>query len=294
MRHVSRPLLLGALALSISIGAGHLTAQSQTNTNGVPQLAFEIASVKPNKAGPTSLQRAGLSSGERVTMINVPMLTLLQIAYPGMTTIVGAPKWVGSPGGPNFDADRFDVNAKADSQASVDQLRLMLRTLLADRFKLAVHIESRPTDVYALRLARADGRLGSGLRPAAVDCRALVAAAAQTDPKPNKHPCGTVGTDLPPWHVRGVPIGQLTIFRAQLGRPIVDKTGLTGAFDIDFNWAPPWALTGAFDRSRFPTVDPTAPDLFTAMQEQLGLKLVSEKDDQSALVIDHVEPPTPD
>jgi uncharacterized protein (TIGR03435 family) len=294
MGHASRPLLVVALALSISIGAGRLTAQSQTNTNSVPPLAFEIASVKPNKAGPMSLQRAGLSSGERVTMINVPMLTLLQIAYPGMTTIVGAPKWVGSPGSPNFDADRFDVNAKADSQVSVDLLRLMLRTLLADRFKLAIHIESRPTDVYALRLARADGRLGSGLRPAAVDCRALIAAAAQTNPTPKEHPCGTVGTDLPPWHVRGVPIGQLAAFRGQLGRPIVDKTGLTGPFDIDFNWAPPWVLTGAFDRSRFPTVDPTAPDLFTAMQEQLGLKLVSEKDDQSALVIDHVEPPTPD
>jgi len=292
MRHASRPLLVVALALSVSGGAGHLTAQSSTNTNGVPPLAFEIASVKPNKAGPSSLQRAGLSAGERVTMINVPLLTLLQIAYPGMSEIVGAPKWVGSPGGPNFDADRFDVNAKAATQSSVDQLRLMLQALLADRFKLAVHMESRPADVYALRLARADGRLGPNLRRAAADCRALVAA--ETNPTPGKHPCGTVGTNLPPWSMRGVPLTQLQIFRIELGRPIVDKTGLTGAFDLDLNWTPRWAFEPSFDRGRFPNIDPGGPDLFTAVQDQLGLKLVSEKDDQSVLVIDHVERPTPD
>jgi uncharacterized protein (TIGR03435 family) len=278
-----------ALALIGAAGAYPVSAQT---ANSTPPPAFEVASVKPNTSGPTSPQRAGLSAGERVTMINVPLLTLLQIAYPGMSVIVGAPKWVGSPGGPNFDADRFDVSAKAETQSSVDQLRLMLQALLADRFKLAVHKESRPAEVYALRLARADGRLGPNLRPAVADCRALVAA--ETNPAPAKHPCGTVGTDLPPWHVRGVPIAQLSIFRGQLGRPIVDKTGLTGSFDIDFNWVPPWALNSSFDRSRFPQIDPTGPDIFTAMQEQLGLRLVAEKDDQSAFVIDHVEPPTPD
>ena len=293
MSHAWRPLLVVALLLAVSGGAGHLTAQSSTNTNGVPPLAFEIASVKPNKAGPLSLQRAGLSAGERVTMINVPLLTLLQVAYPGTSAIVGAPKWVGSPGGPNLDADRFDVNAKANAQSSVEQLRIMLQALLADRFKLAVHIEPRPTDVYALRLARADGKLGPHLHPAATDCRALIAAAVN-NPTPGRHPCGTVGTNLPPWQLRGVPITQLLILRVELGRTLVDKTGLTGSFDLDLSWTPRWALDRSFDRSRFPNIDPAGPDIFTAVQEQLGLKLVSEKDDQSVLVIDHVEPPTPD
>ena len=293
MSHAWRPLLVVALLLAVSGGAGHLTAQSATNTNGVPPLAFEIASVKPNKAGPLSLQRAGLSAGERVTMINVPLLTLLQVAYPGTSAIVGAPKWVGSPGGPNLDADRFDVNAKANAQSSVEQLRIMLQALLADRFKLAVHIEPRPTDVYALRLARADGKLGPHLHPAATDCRALIAAAVD-NPTPGRHPCGTVGTNLPPWQLRGVPITQLLILRVELGRTLVDKTGLTGSFDLDLSWTPRWALDRSFDRSRFPNIDPAGPDIFTAVQEQLGLKLVSEKDDQSVLVIDHVEPPTPD
>jgi uncharacterized protein (TIGR03435 family) len=294
MRHRLLRSLVVAFGLTVSAGAHQLNAQTPGNANGVSALAFEVASVKSNKAGPFSPQRAGLAPGERVTMINVPMLTLLQIAYPGMSAIVGAPKWVGNTGGPNFDADRFDVNAKADAQSSVDQLRLMLQALLTERFKLAVHIESRPADVFALRLARADGRLGPGLRPAAVDCRALIAAAAEADPSLTKSPCGTIGTNLPPWHIRGVPITLLSVFRIELGRPVVDKTGLTGSFDIDLDWTPAWVVSASFDRSRFPDIDPSGPDLGTAVKEQLGLKLVSEKDDQAVLVIDQVEPPTPD
>ena len=91
-----------------------------------------------------------------------------------------------------------------------------------------------------------------------------------------------------------MPITQLLILRVELGRTLVDKTGLTGSFDLDLSWTPRWALDRSFDRSRFPNIDPAGPDIFTAVQEQLGLKLVSEKDDQSVLVIDHVEPPTPD
>jgi len=293
MKH--RPMcsfVVATVALMVSAGAYHLTAQSSTNANSAPPLAFEVASVKPNKAGPFSPRRAGLPPGERVTMINVPLLTLVQIAYPGMSTIVGGPAWMGRPGEPNFDAARFDLNAKSEAPASTDQLRLMLQTLLGERFKLAVHTEMRQADVYALRLARADGRLGPNLRPAVADCRALIAA--DEKPTPGKHPCGTVGTNSPPWHVRGVPITQLLVLQIDLGRPIVDKTGLTGSFDFDLNWTPRGALAPSFDRSRSPDIDLDGPDIFAAVQEQLGLKFVSEKQDQPVLVIDHVEPPTPD
>ncbi len=293
MRH--RPIctfVVATVALMVSAGAYHPTAQSSTNAKGALAPAFEVASVKPNKAGPTSPQRAGLPPGERVTMVNVPLLTLMQVAYPGMSAIIGGPKWMGIPGAPNFDADRFDLNAKAEAPASTDQLRLMLQALLAERFKLAVHTETRQTDVYALRLARPDGRLGPNLRPAAADCRALMAA--DKSPTPGKSPCGTVGTNLPPWHLRGVSIAMLQVLRLDLGRPMVDKTGLTGSFDFDLNWTPRWALDQSFDRSRFPGIDPAGPDIFAAVQEQLGLKFVSEKQLQPVLVIDHVETPTPD
>jgi len=142
-----------------------------------------------------------------------------------------------------------------------------------------------------VRLARADGKLGPNIHPADVDCRSLVAAAAGAPPL-GGHPCGTVSTNAPPWHVRGVPLTQLVILRIELGRPIVDKTGLIGNFDFDLKWTPRWALDPSFDRARLPNVDVNGPDIFTAIQEQLGLKLVAEKDPQEVLVIDHVERPT--
>jgi uncharacterized protein (TIGR03435 family) len=289
-------LLLSVVGMTAMIGVSGLAQTSATQTSSgadtARRPAFEVASIKPNKSGPTSPQRAGLPPGDRVRMINVPLLVLIQIAYPDMSQIIGGPKWMGTRGTPNFDADRFDVNAKAEAPASSEQLRLMLQTLLAERFKLVVHTETRQVDVYALRLARADGKLGPNLHPAAVDCRALIAAV--TNPTPGKHPCGTVGSNLPPWHVRGVPLTQLLILGIDVGRPIVDKTGLTGRFDFDLNWTPRWALNPSFDRSRFPDVDIDGPDILTAVQEQLGLKLAPEKDDQPVLVIDHVEQPTPD
>jgi hypothetical protein len=100
------------VAVGIGVLAGSVAGVLAAQTPGSP--TFEVASLKPNKSGPNSGQRAGLQAGDRVTMINVPLLTLTQIAYPGMSAIIGGPKWMGSPG-PNFDADRFDVNAKRTS-----------------------------------------------------------------------------------------------------------------------------------------------------------------------------------
>src|SRR5262249_41899610 len=161
---------------------------------------------------------------------------------------------------------------------SAEQLRLMLQALLAERFKLAVHTETRSEDVYAIRLARSDGRLGPNLHPAETDCRTLAIAAASspTPLPPGKHPCGTVGTNLPPCDVRVVTLAQLFLFRVELGRPIIDRTGLAGPFDFDLNWTPRGMADPSFDRSRFPNIDFSGPDIFTAMQEQLGLKFVAE------------------
>jgi uncharacterized protein (TIGR03435 family) len=141
-------------------------------------------------------------------------------------------------------------------------------------------------------VARANGTLGPNLHQPVLDCRAL--AAADQNPASGKHPCGTVGTNLPPWHLLGAMMNQLTILTFEVGRPIVDKTGLTGAFDFDLNRTPRWALDPSFDRTRLPGVDFAGPDIFTPVQEQLGLKLVLEQNDQPVLVIDHVEQPTPD
>src|SRR5262249_33942661 len=150
------PLALLA-TLSVSWRAQTLHGQTDSATDRFHGPAFEVASVKPNKSGPNGVQRAGLRPGDRVTMTDVLLLTLIQIAYPDASEILGGPTWMGTAGTPNLGADRFDVNAKAEAPSSVDQLRLMLRALLAERFKLVVHTRTIQKDVYALRLARTDG-----------------------------------------------------------------------------------------------------------------------------------------
>src|SRR6185503_18225879 len=114
--------------------------------------------------------------------------------------IVGGPSWI--------DTDRFDITAKAAAPTSPAQLTLMLRTLLADRFKLAAHTEMRDDSIYALVMARSDGRLGPNLHPAAADCATLRAAAPAGGAQPNgSSPCGNLG-GIPPGTmiVRGVPL----------------------------------------------------------------------------------------
>jgi uncharacterized protein (TIGR03435 family) len=237
---------------------------------------FEVASVRVNKS-----DRGGGSGfnglpGERLTIVNMTLRSILLAAY-GMPSnqIVGGPGWV--------EADRFDIAAKAEKPVSADQLRLMLRSLLAERFKLAVHIEKRATPVYALVLARQDGKLGPNLRQAAGTC----------EPARDPEQCGmkTYASALVTGQmaVRGLDLSTLRILERDAGRPIVDRTGLTGAFDWELTWTlQPRLLTPVNSI----TVDPNGPSVFTALQEQLGLKLDSQQEAREFLVIDHVEQPT--
>jgi uncharacterized protein (TIGR03435 family) len=221
-------------------------------------------------------------------MTNVTLRILIQIAYPGPTEIAGGPSWIGS--GPS--GDRFDVNAKAEMASSREQLQLMLRTLLADRFKLVVHTETKVEPVYALVLVKRDGSLGPNLHRAAADCAALRTAAAAAGPLRGAGPCGLGG--LPGnMHIRGIGIDQLAVMlQRDAGRRVVNKTGLTGNFDWDLTWTPDAFRQAPFDRERFPTIDPDGPSIFTALQEQLGLKLEPENGQGDVLVIDHAEKPT--
>jgi uncharacterized protein (TIGR03435 family) len=252
---------------------------------------FEVASVKPNTSGPRALQRAGFQPGERVTLTNVTLRIMIQMAYPAVSDIVGGPNWIGRAG-PSDDADRFDVHAKAEAPASREQLQAMLRALLADRFKLAAHTEARTEPIWALVVARRDGKLGPHLRRATTDCAALRQAAQPSE----KDPCGTLSMAMAlvtgTMKVRGLPLDQLGRLSRDAGRRVVDKTGLSGPFDWDLTWTPQVFLQGSFDRERFPTIDPEGPSIFTALPEQLGLKLESQKGEGTVLVMDHVEHPT--
>lgn len=268
------------LAIGVVSVAGVLAAQTPRNP------AFDVASVKPNTSG--AAQQGVRSQGDQFTATNVPLRLLIQMAYNiGTDRLIGGPSWMNN--------DRFDIVAKAAAPFSPpNEWQLMLRTLLTDRFKLMIHTETRDTPTYALVMARSDGKLGPKLHPATADCATLRAAA----PPGEKDPCGllTVATALVTGRmsVRGLDFSSLAVLARDAGRRVVNKTGLTGAFDWDLTWTPQSFLQGPFNRERFPSIDSDGPSIFTAVQEQLGLKLESQKGEGEVLVIDRVEHPTED
>ena len=266
--------------------------------------AFEVASVKPNMSGEPFIRMGGPPG--RFNATNVPLRQLIQIAYQIQPfQLDGGPGWIGS--------DRFDIVAKvggdlqvppAPGPGVVGSVQLMMRTLLADRFKLVVHHETKEQAIYALVLARADGKLGPQLKPAAADCVALAAARGRSGPPPGPPAPGQrpqCGMMMRPGGLSagGMPLAQLVAsLSANIQRIVVDRTGLTGAFDIDLMWTPDQMPQGRGDpppgAPPLPPIDPNGPSLFTAVQEQLGLKLESTKAPVDVLVIDHAEKPTDD
>jgi uncharacterized protein (TIGR03435 family) len=183
----------------------------------------------------------------------------------------------------------------------------MLQDLLEDRFKLRAHRETREMPIYALALARSDGKLGEGLRVSTVDCAAMrgrgrggrmgpPGGRGDGPPPPGERP--QCGMRVAPNQVMagGVSLTQLTQMLSQFTqRIVIDRTGLTGNFDIDLTFTPDRLPQGPPPPGAPPiNIDPNGPSLFTALQEQLGLKLDSERAPVEVLVIEHVERPTPD
>ena len=167
------PMIVTSIAMLIAIVAVvPLEAQSAPPANPT----FDVASVKPNKSagGPFAI---GFQPGGRFIATNATLRDLIAVAYgkpqplPNFQ-IFGAPDWIAS--------ERFDIEAKTDTLSSPETNRQMLQALLADRFKVLAHTETRELPIYVLVLARSDGRLGPQLRRAAVDCAARRATAGTT------------------------------------------------------------------------------------------------------------------
>jgi uncharacterized protein (TIGR03435 family) len=204
--------------------------------------------------------------------------------------------------GPGWLADaRFDIDARADGDLTSDRAKAMLQQLLIDRFRLTARRESRTLPIYAL-VARADGRAGPQLRSSGTECAAPVPPKGFPPvPPPPPPPAGQQMTPLSTaWPARCPMIfapGYLSIrqmsmaeFAARLrqfaGRPVVDRTALTGPFDFELQFTPEFLPPG------FVVADNAAPSLFTAVQEQLGLRLDAQRGPVDVLVIDRVERPT--
>jgi uncharacterized protein (TIGR03435 family) len=262
---------------------------------------FEVASIKQSTSDDRA--RMGAQPGGRVTVTNTPVRDLIAAAYgmysaPAMihARVLGGPDWL--------DADRYNINAKASGEFQFGpdgppkDMLLMLRALLQDRFKLKMHYETRELPTYDLVLARTDHTLGPELHKSNVDCEAVFAARrAGVAPPPRgpiePPPCALISG--PARTIAGAASMQqlATNLTARVERPVVDKTGLTDRFDFMLTFTPdqrplPQSPPG------LPPIDPNGPGLFTALQEELGLKLVPSKAPMDVLVIDHVEHPTPD
>jgi uncharacterized protein (TIGR03435 family) len=265
-------------------------------------IAFEAASVKPNKSGDsdTSLRP---QPGGRFSATNAPVQLFITYAYQlQLFQLQGGPAWLRT--------DRFDVVARMEGDSPVlpsasgeaTPIMLAMRSLLADRFKLAVHWETQELPLYELVVARPDGKLGPNIRPAAVDCVAMSAASAAAAKEgrvinpntPDRVACGMRNSNGR-FQFGGNPMSLFaTGLSNQVARTVVDRTGLTGNWDFEFTFTPERFRVVRSTGVDAPTTDTDGPSLFTAIQEQLGLRLESTKGPVKVLVIDHVEQPSPD
>ena len=251
-----------------------------------PRQSFAVASVKPNKSGETTsfLQRR---PGGNFAVGNMTLRGLIYFAY-GIQgfQLVGVPDWVAT--------ERFDITARAAADVPPTPIgqtspeALMLRSLLEDRFRLSAHRETRDLPIYTLVLARADGRLGPRLRQTTSDyCAKLFEAAGKagdTPLAPGGPVCG-MRPSVNELTAGALPMNEFARFLAlNTGRSVVDRTGLAGVWDFDLKYSPPNA----------PNPDPDRPSIFTALQEQLGLRLDATTGPVEVLVIDRVERLIPD
>jgi uncharacterized protein (TIGR03435 family) len=277
----------------------------QVSPPSPPAFVFETASVKPNPS--RDGRRDANLAGGRFVMTYTTLRELITFAYPRRDghlryelEITGGPAWInadhfdviakGDGPGLGFDAANSGAGAATSSEISaVDRVRAMVRALLADRFKLTTHNELRDLPVYELRTDRSNGQLGPQLKKVDVDCVALSTSGAPA----SNAPCGGFRT-VGPGHTlaHGVTMSMVAMFlEAPVSRNVFDRTGLQGTFDLDLQFTP-----DRIDRrgAEAPAADPNGVSVFTAVREQLGLKLESTKAPVDVLVIDRAEKPEPD
>ncbi len=292
-----------ALPTALAIAGSLVFAQSQPQTPA-PRPEFEVASVKPsgdcrNKAG-----NEGPSPGRLVLSCD-SLHDLIQIAYGAfeggtlkakILDIVGGPPWL--------ESDHWDIEAKAEGPAgAATTIGPMLQTLLEDRFQLKVHKEARDKPVYALTLMKDASKLQptkeGSCTPIDLDNLPKQMQSGGTPPKfcgigQFRVRNGVFTGDLP-----GTTMAELAgrEIANDVDRPIVNKTGLTGRYDIHLEFsrdltprAP--ANLGAAEAPSAPAPAPAGPSIFTALQEQLGLKLVPEKAPIEVIVVNRAEKPS--
>lgn len=304
-------LLLAVAPPAFASAQSSHTANNRENPSG-DKMAFDATSVKQDKTG---LGPGGTRPGSNVPfagnafkptgglfrVTNLPLTTFIAFAYKldlNQTLVLATQvsrskdmKWV--------LGDRWDIEARAEGNPTKDQYRLMMQSLLADRFELAVHMGTMQAPIYLVEVEKA-GKLGPQLTPRAAD------APCSNAPNPNGAtnqspipPCGAIIFSSPNpgrsrMSGRAVTMQQIV---DRLGvnalpeqRPAVDRTGLSGIFDFTLEWAP--HFDGPLPPG-YPAPDPTAPSFLEAIKDQLGIRLEPATGPINVLIIDAIEEPTP-
>jgi uncharacterized protein (TIGR03435 family) len=310
-RFVLGACLIAAIAGPVAVG---ILTGPRLAAQVVPPPAnaatFEVASIKPND-GSGGGRMGGRGTPNRLDMTNIPLRRLIRQAYNiHESQIIGGPDWIGTQG--------FDLSATIAGTATPETRRMMMQTLLRDRFKLTFHAERRDMPVYALIVARSDRKLGDGLRRTPDgEClpRGAGLGAPPSTPGPQappaspfdpeaKAPCGSVIFGPGRLLAHGVDIDMLANALGGLpaitafNRIVQNQTGLPGQYDFDFKFTNDLAGRGGPGFPPPPGAGPAGaatpgdePALFTALQEQLGLKLDGRRANVDVLVIDSVQKP---
>jgi uncharacterized protein (TIGR03435 family) len=291
-------VVVACLAVMLGL-ASQLVAQSPAAP------AFEVASVKPSN--PDAAVPGGMPVGGRFTVSNRTLREMVLMAYDlPDARLDGGPDWQTSR--------RFDIQARArDPVAGMTAMLPMLKTLLADRFKLKVHTERREMPIYALVVARDDGQLGPNITRSAADCsnaeQELAEASARAGPggvaaliqKGQGLPCAIMpvparGAGGMTMRANGASMAGLASFLTPwAGRMVLDRTGLRGLYDWEMTFRVGGGpQTAQQPGSTLPPATPPPPPVMIALQEQLGLKLESTRGPIEILVIDSAALPEPD
>ena len=257
-----------------------------------PNIRFEVVAIRPIEDATSPMRIMFTPSGLESSM---PVGTLLRQALQKPDyQMVGAPGWI--------NTERYSIRAKPPAGVPITAMPVMLLNLLKDRFQLATHLETREQPIFHLVMARSDGRLGPDLKPTPAECQAAIAerqAAMKSGAPPSFNPndqCGSGRNSPGLISGSGRSIAQLVPMLADLtGRPVIDKTGLTGVYDYMLKFAYEGRMPGVMGplgtQGPAPPVDPDAPSLSAALQEQLGLKLEGARGPMEIVVIDKFERP---
>jgi uncharacterized protein (TIGR03435 family) len=305
--------ILSSLCVLAVVAAASPASRAQAPA-AVPIRRFEVASIKPSNPNPASVQASLpviVPAYGRLQAQNMTLRLLIEAAYQKQSfQVIGGPGWL--------NTTKFDVDARArDPKTSTTDLLEMLQRLLADRFNLRVHPETRQVPIYALMLAR-PGRLGPQLKPSTARCpgykeqqqkmleamaRGGIGGLTAMMSKPGESTaCGispaatkSAGVGI---KLTGMPILMLTETLTQLvGRPVVDKTGLNGLYDYEITIDAPTLIRMYAELGvNLPNAAslPEEPSLMTNLQEKLGLKLDAQRGPGQVLIVDSAALPMPD